>query len=90
MLRQIMDLREGLHSYSGFIPLFVDSHWLFVDELRRRAEFCAEHGEVLPQEFRISIEDEPTLWKIVPENQSAMEDLPPIDGDILREVRYIV
>ncbi len=58
----------------------------FVEENQRRVQFNAEHGEHLPEDVCLSIQNTPTRWEILPWNHEPVETLPDIDDDLLQQV----
>ena len=85
MHRQLTDLREGVFQLDNSCSR---SQLVVSEELLKRNEFFAEHGEVLPQDLCICIRDEPTKWTIVPENAGSLEELPEIDDALLAQVSF--
>ncbi|KZT07651.1 uncharacterized protein LAESUDRAFT_724631 [Laetiporus sulphureus 93-53] len=59
-----------------------------VDEERQlREEFNAEHGQHLPEDVCLYVQDAPTRWNIIPSNGNRAEVLPDLDSDLLEEAR---
>ena len=68
------------------IPL-IDDRSSPIEERRQRDKFSSEHGEHLPEDLCLSIQNPPTRWEVVPWNHESVESLPEIEDDLLREVK---
>ncbi|CAL1716570.1 unnamed protein product [Somion occarium] len=55
------------------------------EERLRREEFNTAHGEHLPSDVCLFVQNHPTRWEIVTGNNEALEVLPEIDADLLAE-----
>ncbi|KAI9512058.1 autophagy-related protein 17 [Russula earlei] len=51
-----------------------------------RESFNAEHGENLPSDLCLYIENPPTRWQVIPLDGDAVESVPDVDDDLLVEV----
>ena len=51
-----------------------------------RNEFKAQHGQFLPHDVCLCVENLPTRWEIVPCSGERTEVLPEIDNDLLVQV----
>ncbi len=51
-----------------------------------RAEFQAEHGQYIPEDFCLYVENPPNRWTIKTWNNEPLETLPVIENDLLEEV----
>ena len=51
-----------------------------------RESFNAEHGEDLPSDLCLYIENPPTRWQVIPFDGDTVETLPDVDNDLLVEV----
>ncbi|KAI0787917.1 autophagy protein Apg17-domain-containing protein [Fomes fomentarius] len=52
-----------------------------------RAEFQAEHGQYIPEDFCLYVENPPNRWTIKTWNNEPLETLPVIDNDLLEEAK---
>lgn len=59
------------------------------EERQLREEFSAEHGQYLPEDVCLFVQNAPTRWNVVPHNQE-LEVLPEIDSDLLDDARLRV
>ena len=51
-----------------------------------RQEFQAEHGQYIPEDFCLHVENLPNRWAITTLNNEQLETLPSIADDIVEEV----
>ena len=51
-----------------------------------RQEFQAEHGQYIPEDFCLHVENLPNRWAITTLNDEQLETLPSIADDIVEEV----
>lgn len=57
------------------------------EERQMREEFNAEHGQYLPEDVCLFIQNAPTRWIVVPRPGDHLEILPDVDQDLLTEAR---
>ncbi|KAK7690808.1 hypothetical protein QCA50_005908 [Cerrena zonata] len=55
------------------------------EERSHRVAFNDEHGEHLPADVCLSIQNPPTRWEIITWNREPLEELPMVDNDLLLE-----
>lgn len=59
---------------------------VMTEERSHRVAFNDEHGEHLPADVCLSIQNPPTRWEIITWNREPLEELPMVDNDLLLEV----
>ncbi|KAI0951131.1 hypothetical protein AcW1_008249 [Taiwanofungus camphoratus] len=57
------------------------------EERQVREEFNAEHGQYLPEDVCLFVQNTPTRWTVVPWNGEQAETLPAVDGSLLEEAK---
>lgn len=53
-----------------------------------REDFNAEHGQHIPEDICLCIENPPTRWNVVPREGDMRETLPEVDSDLLAQVSH--
>ena len=56
-----------------------------IEEHLRRVEFNTEHGNHLPADLCLSIQNPPTRWEILTYNNESLEEIPMVENDLLVE-----
>ena len=56
------------------------------EERSLRAEFQAEHGQYIPDDFCLYVENPPNRWVVSTWNSEPVESMPAVENDILEEV----
>ena len=85
MRSQLEAMTEGMWRTCLKI-IFNLTTYSYEEERQRREEFNSAHGEHLPDDLCLSIQNPPTRWRVLPESDESIEILPEIDGDLLRQV----
>lgn len=84
MLSQLDSMIEG--SFRFVIPRRFDYTDACTEERLAREDFNAEHGQYLPEDVCLCIQNPPTRWTVGPWGGEVVEVLPVIAPDLLEEV----
>lgn len=57
-----------------------------LEESELRTHFNAEYGPYLPEDLCLFVKNEPTIWHVVPSDDTPLEEFPEIDRDLINEV----
>ncbi|KAJ8589021.1 hypothetical protein M405DRAFT_874122 [Rhizopogon salebrosus TDB-379] len=57
------------------------------EERQVREDFNTEHGQHIPEDICLCIENPPTRWEVVPREGDVRETLPEVDNDILAKAK---
>ncbi|KAI0714454.1 autophagy protein Apg17-domain-containing protein [Cerioporus squamosus] len=57
------------------------------EERLLRAEFQAEHGQYIPEDFCLYVENPPNRWTVSTWNNEPLETLPVIENDLIEEAK---
>ncbi|KAH9928641.1 autophagy protein Apg17-domain-containing protein [Fomitopsis serialis] len=57
------------------------------EEIQLREEFKAEHGQYLPDDVCLYVQNAPTHWTVIPRDDEEVEVLPEMEGDLLDKAR---
>ena len=55
-----------------------------------RQEFQAEHGQYIPEDFCLYVENLPNGWTVSTRNNEPLETLPVIEADLIEEVGILL
>ena len=61
-----------------------------LEERILRAQFQAEHGQYIPEDVCLYIENPPNRWTVSTWNDEPLETLPEIEKDLIEEVRWTI
>ncbi|KZT73168.1 hypothetical protein DAEQUDRAFT_762515 [Daedalea quercina L-15889] len=76
---------EHLASHTSsrrWTAILIDEH---TEELQQREGFKAAHGLYLPDDVCLFVQNAPTRWTIVPQDEEQVEVLPGLDSDLLNK-----